>query len=163
MRVRIPLPSIPLATMLLVTLSLVAVGCDGSTSVDPSALEPGDLEPLVGEWTARSALYVSDFGERIDVVEEGGEVLITIRSGGLTTTRITLGEQVEEWHSFWTMGKGGIIRTAPLDSWARNGMTLHHHLEGDELILTADHTDFVFTAGQFAPEPASMTMVLERR
>jgi hypothetical protein len=150
----------PLVIMGLIILAgLALAGCDEDQAPEADSLT---LDDLIGEWTAISATYTSVGGRELDFLANGGSVEITVPPGGLATTRITLGESVDEWDALWVVADDGVLRSFPAD-WDRPVRTRIFWLIGGELTLIDGNANFDFTLTGAPGEEAREELVLVRR
>lgn len=157
-----PVPAIrriPVVLGLIVLGGLAPAACGEDQAPEAPSVA---IEDLIGEWTAVSATYTSVGGRELDFLANGGSVEITVPPGGLATTRITLGESVEEWDALWVVADDGVLRSFPAD-WDRPVRTRIFWVLDGELTLIDGDTSFDFTLTGGPGQEAREELVLVRR
>jgi hypothetical protein len=133
--------------------------CGGDQAPEPDLTT---LEDLVGEWEAISVRYTTAGGTEFELVENGGEALISIPSGGLVTTRISIGDYVDEWEAQWVVAGDGVLRSFPVD-WSRPPRIRLFWLSQGRLTLIDSDAIFDFSLSGGPGQTAREEIVLERR
>lgn len=148
---------------LLATLTAgVAAGlpaCGGDQAPEPDLTT---LDDLVGEWEAVSVRYTTLGGRDIDLVQSGGGATVSIPSEGLVTTRIFVGDYVDEWEALWVITTGGVLRSFPVD-WRRPPRTRLFWISLGQLTLIDSDGSFDFSLSGGPGQAAREEIVLERR
>lgn len=139
-------------------LLLAACGSDGGTDPD----EGITMADLVGSWTASSQVYTNkaDATETLDFIASGGEVRVTVLTGGRARTWVDFGSFSDEWDAQLTLN-GNTLTATPAEA-SRPVQHFTFTLVGDVLTLTNDDDVFDFTLTGATAVAATTVTILER-
>ena len=148
------------AMAVLATL-LLATACGSDDGSDP--VDEVTVADLVGSWTASSLVYTNqaDPSETFDLIANGGEVRVTVLTGGRARTWVDFGSFSDEWDAQLTMN-GSTLTSTPAEA-SRPVQHFTFTLVGDVLTLTNQDDAFDFTLTGASPVAVTAVTVLERQ
>jgi hypothetical protein len=121
------------------------------------------MTDLVGSWTASTALLSNqaNAAQQFDIVAQGGQLRVTVLSGGRARTWLDLGTLSDEWAAQLTLS-GDQLTAIPAET---TRPTRHYavQLSGNQLTLTSNDATFDFTLSGAAGVPATEVVVYVRQ
>ncbi len=122
-------------------IAMCTISCDKDdvTPEDPAIT----ISDLVGSWHAISVLHtnIADAKESFEMIENGGEVRITVLEHGGARTWIELGTYSDEWDAQITITGDHTLKSTPVETSRRNNTFT---VELNDNVLTMTNLDSRF-------------------
>ena len=118
-------------------------------SCDKDEVAPDDpvltISDLVGSWHATSVLHTnnSDAKESFEMIENGGEVRITVLEHGGARTWVVIGPYSDEWDAQITITDDNTLKSTPVET-SRRENTFTVELNDNVLTMTNLDSRFDF-------------------
>lgn len=145
--------------------AVLLFGCgddgDDTASVD-SGPTPLSVEDLNGTWHASTHRFTNQANqaEQYETIANGGETRMTVLTGGRARTWITIGDFSDEFDAQLVIS-GTRLTSTPAES-TRPTVTWELTLDGDELTLLNEDSEFDFTMSDATPVAATVYLEMTR-
>lgn len=153
------------AVMLTAALSPACGDSDSESNGPDAAGGAGQVtvDDFVGSWQASSAVFTNnaDANEQYAVIENGGEMRMTVLTGGGARTWTTIGDTSDEWDAQLAVD-GSTVTSTPVEA-TRLVRSYEFTLDGDALTLVNTNDEFDFTGTDATPVSATVHIEMTRQ